>query len=58
MHDGLSDDVSTADDRMHAAAEEKCRSDILEQTIEWLQTRLRSEEQRLLMLDLMTYDCV
>jgi hypothetical protein len=56
MHDIFSDDIATTDDRMYAAAEQKYRADILGQMIKWLQTKLVPEEQRLLMLDLMTYE--
>lgn len=58
MYDSLGDGILTTEDHMYAAAEQKCRADILRQMIKWLQTKLVPEEQRLLMLDLMTYECL
>jgi hypothetical protein len=58
MHEIFSDDIATAEDRMYAAVEQKYRADILRQMIKRLQTKLVPEEQRLLMLDLMTYECL
>jgi hypothetical protein len=55
MYDSLGDGILTTEDHMYAAVEQKYRADILRQMIEWLQTKLVLEEQRLLMLDLMTY---